>query len=302
MPRLNTPIPIDALDDPRLADYVDLRDRDLRRAEEGLFVGEQSLVVEQMLALPGVTRSVLVGAPQLDRLRALVPPDIPLYVAPMALLEKVAGFPLHRGVLAIGVRSALPASSLQDLAGPGMEPRLLLACEEIASIDNIGMLFRVAAAFGVDGVLLSPGCHDPLYRKALRVSIGHALHVPFVRAERWVDALEALRAAGIALLGAAVDDGAIDLDDLPRSRRAALIVGTEFAGLSPAVRRRCDRLVRIPMAPGVDSLNVAVAAGILLHRLRQDRASHSVEGPEGSPSPQAREDEAAGAPRGTVTT
>lgn len=267
------PIVIDDLDDPRLADYVALRDRDLHRAEEGLFVGEQFLIVEQMLGIPGLTRSVLVGEAQLARLRDRVPADVPLYVASMNLLERIAGFPLHRGVLAIGLRSALDTPSLATLAGPIEAPRLLLACEDIVSIDNIGMLFRVAAAFGVHGVLLSPRCHDPLYRKSLRVSIGHALRVPFVCAEPWPEALDALRAAEFSILGAALDDEAVDLDALPPMRRALLVVGTEFAGLSTAVRGRCDRLVRIPMAPGVDSLNVAVAAGICLHRLSRSMAA-----------------------------
>ncbi|HMN96617.1 MAG TPA: RNA methyltransferase [Phycisphaerales bacterium] len=265
-------VPIQRLDDPRLADYVGLRDRDLRRAAEGLFVGEQLLVVERMLEIAGAVRSVLVAERLVARVAPRVPPEVPLYSAPQALLEQVAGFPLHRGVLAIGSRSALPRPSLDELAsgsGTSARGRLLLACEDIVGIDNIGMLFRVAAAFAADGVLLSPRCHDPLYRKSLRVSIGHALHVPFHRAALWPEALERLRERGIAVIGAALDDGAAELDALPVPERAALVVGTEFAGISEAVRRRCDALIRIPMAPGVDSLNVAVAAGICLHRFRR---------------------------------
>jgi tRNA G18 (ribose-2'-O)-methylase SpoU len=259
---------VSSASDPRLADYVGLRDRDLLRRDEGLFVGEQLLIVQRMLSLPGVTRSVLCAENFQPRVEPRVPADIPLYVAPMELLERVAGFPVHRGVLAIGVRSAIHAPSLAELAAPLGERRVLLACEEITHADNMGALFRVAAGLGAGGILLSPTCHDPLYRRCLRVSVGLALSLPWRRATDWPGELLALRhEAGFACLGAAVRPGAPAHDTLTPPARLVLLLGTEFAGLSSAALACCDGLVRIPMERGVDSLNVAVAAGILLDRL-----------------------------------
>jgi len=261
------------LDDPALDDYRNLRDRDLHRADEGLFVGEQALIVERMLAQPACVRSVLVGEPFEARMRSIVPAGVPLMVAPMALMEAIAGFPVHRGVLAIGLRSAVPALDLDAmLARSG--PLTLLFCEEITHADNMGQLFRVAAAMGIDGVVLSPGCHDPLYRRCLRVSIGHALGVPWHRSDSWTADLCRVRDLGaVTLVGAATGDDAVILDALERPERVGVLVGTEFAGLSEGAIAACDALVRIPMASGVDSLNVAVAAAICLHRLSRGARS-----------------------------
>lgn len=255
-------------DDPRLGDYRFLRDRDLQRDPEGLFVGEQLLVVQEMLRRPGVTRSVLVDERMVHRLKGHVPDDVPVYAAPTTLMEGIVGFHVHRGVLAVGRRAAVEHPSIDRMltSRPGASTLLLL--EDIANIDNMGLLFRNAAAFGVAGVILSPRCHDPLYRRVLRVSIGHVLSVPWIRSTDWPADLECLRRRhGFALVGAAIDDRAVPLDELSPPDRSALVVGTEYAGLSEATRRACDHLVRIPMAPGVDSLNVGVAAAVCLHRL-----------------------------------
>ena len=145
----------------------------------------------------------------------------------------------------------------------------MLVVESIRNIDNIGMLFRVAAAFGVDAVVLSPDCHDPLYRKSLRVSIGHALSIPFARSDDWKSDIESLRSRfGLHLIGASVGDGSTLPDATPRAvhDRVALIMGSEFDGLGPDATATCDALVRIAMAAGVDSLNVGVAAAVLLDR------------------------------------
>ncbi|MCA9283961.1 MAG: RNA methyltransferase [Phycisphaerales bacterium] len=261
--------------DPRLADYRFLRDRDLRRGDEGLFVGEQFLVVEEMLKRPGVVRSVLVDERFLARLAPQVPEDVPLLAGSAELLERIVGFHIHRGVLAVGTRAAVESPSLDDLLErvPPPGDATLLLLEDIANIDNMGLLFRNAAAFGVDGVLLSPRCHDPLYRRVLRVSIGHVLNVPWTRSRDWPNDLRTLRERhGFTLLAAALKPGAAPLDEVERPPRVGLLVGTEFAGVSAAALACCDRPVRIPMAPGVDSLNVGVAAAVCLHRLsRADR-------------------------------
>ena len=258
---------VTSADDPRLSDYAGLRDRDLLRREEGLFVGEQILVVERMLALPGVVRSVLCAEAFRGRVAALVPPEVPLLVGSMELLQSLAGFHVHRGVLAIGVRERVPRPALAELAGSGR--RVLLACEDITHADNIGALFRVAAALGAQGVLLSPRCHDPLYRRCVRMSVGHVLSVPWRIAESWPGELAILREVhGFSCLGASLEAGARRHDEVDPPTRTVLVVGTEWAGLAPSTEALCDGLVRIPMAAGVDSLNVAVAAGILLDRLR----------------------------------
>lgn len=255
--------------DPRLAPYRAVRERDLRGdpSRAGRFVGEQRLIVERMLALPGVAESVLCLPSLAVGLAPLVPDGVPLYVAEKPVMAAVAGFPIHRGVLAIGRRPP-PGALTVDAAVPRRAgPLTVLACEDITHPDNVGMLFRVAAAFGVDAVVLSPGTHDPLYRRAVRMSIGHVLGLPWAWAPAWPRELDRLKGEwGAALVGAALED-AVPLDAAPRPERLVLVVGTESHGLSGAVRARLDAAVRIPMAPGVDSLNVAAAAAVCLHRL-----------------------------------
>jgi tRNA G18 (ribose-2'-O)-methylase SpoU len=260
-------VPVDDIDDPRLVDYRNIRDGDIR-GRPGLFVGEQALVVAQMLALPGVTKSVLVAPEKVAKLAALAGDDVPIYVAPLELLSAIAGFPVHRGILAVGHRAAFDSRSLADIVPPAGAPGCVLACEGITHVDNIGLLFRNAAAFGVSGVLLDPTCHDPLYRKAVRVSIGHVLTVPWAWSGDWLADLAELRDVHqLTLIGAALTPNAVPLDELTPSGRSTLVVGTEFGGLRPATLAHCDHVVRIPMATGVDSLNVAVAAAVCLHRL-----------------------------------
>ncbi len=255
-------------DDPRLDDYRGIRDREMRGrgGHEGLFVGEQPLIVEHMLRLPDVTRSVLVSPNWVERIAPAAPDDVPVYVAPLEIMKDLAGFNIHRGVLAVGYRDRVEGRGLDEALA--RRRVTLLLCENINNIDNIGLLFRNAAAFGVDGVMLSPRCHDPLYRKSLRVSIGHALSVPFARSRDWAADLRRLRCEhDVTIIAAATGDQAVPLDDVPRPRRVALLVGDEFEGLEDASLALCEHVVRVPMAEGVDSLNVAVAAAVCLHRL-----------------------------------
>ncbi len=266
-------IEIKEIGDPRLEDYRDIRDREVKGAGAvgGLFIAEQALVVERMLGVPGAAKSVLVSPTWLDRIQPLAPPGVAVYVAPLALMKQVAGFDIHRGVLGVGRRDAFQRADLELSRSP-KTPVTVLLCEEVSNIDNIGFLFRNAAAFGVDGVLLSPRCHDPLYRKSLRVSIGHALTVPFARSRDWERDLKRLkRDRHLTLIGAATGGDAVDLDSVPRPLRVGLIVGQEYDGLAPATLDLCDHVARIPMAEGVDSLNVAVAAAVCLHRFTTGR-------------------------------
>jgi len=267
---------IEREDDQRLDDYRDIRDRDARgeASRPGLFIGEQLQVIEKMLAVRGMTKSIVIAPRWRERLEAIaasrpIAEDIPVYVVATERIERVAGFHIHRGAVAVGRRPPDEATTL-DAAVPdrgGDGPLTLLICEDITNIDNIGGLFRDAGAFGVDAVVLSPSCHDPLYRKSIRVSIGHVLAMRWARCERWPDDLERLkREWNISLIAATTNRGANSVDAVDRPRRVGVVVGSEFAGLSETAQRACDLAARIPMAAGVDSLNVSVAAAVMLHR------------------------------------
>jgi tRNA G18 (ribose-2'-O)-methylase SpoU len=267
-------VPIERIDDPadpRIADYRDLRDAELRR-RQGLFIAESREVVHRLLVERRFrARSVLVTQPGFDGLREILEAAaarIPILLTRPEVVRAVAGFNFHRGCLAIGERGGEP--SLDEIIGP-RGPRRLLALENVTNPDNIGGLFRNAMAFGVDGVLLSAGSGDPLYRKAIRVAIGASLSIPFARAGDWPHALQRLRDTGTAVIALTPDGAAVDVAEFGATRsvpeRAALLLGAEGVGLSAATRRAAHLEVRIPMRPGVDSLNVATAAGIALHRL-----------------------------------
>ncbi len=277
------PVLIHDPNDPRLEPYRSVRDRDALGADgrPGLFVGESPLVIEAMLRAPVETLSVLASERQRDRAVALVRAAAPcragradpeILLAADDVLDSVVGFAIHRGFLAVGRRP--PERSVRE-AVPASGDALVLVVEEVNNIDNIGQLFRNAAAFGCACVLLSPSCHDPLYRKSLRVSCGHALRVPFARSADWAADLAWLRDdAGFAVVGA-TGRGACTLAEAARSlggrtpRRIAVLVGAEFAGLGDAALAACTHRARIPMAEGVDSLNVGVAAGVFLARLAE---------------------------------
>jgi tRNA G18 (ribose-2'-O)-methylase SpoU len=255
--------------DPRIASYRDARDGLLRR-REGLFLAEGRLLVRRLLAASRFSvESLLVTPPALDDLRDLLAGnDAPaVHVASAETIRAIVGFKFHRGCLALGVRGEpLAPEALMDEAGP----RTLLALEDVADPDNVGAVFRNAAALGAAGVLLSSHCADPLYRKAIRVSMGATLSLPFARASDWPAALATLRQQGYRLVALCPREEAEDIVEVaarsPRHRRLALLLGTEGAGLSGTTRAVADVEVRIPMAAGIDSLNVAAACGIALHR------------------------------------
>lgn len=284
--------PVENVDasDPRVEPYRSLRDPDLVKAGEGegWFIGEQALVLERMLATPGATISILASAKMAARAVSLREasrdPSPPILVAEDSVLESIVGFDLHRGLLALGRRPSDGRARIDAALADRSRPAALLGCEDIRNIDNIGLLFRNAAAFGVDGVLLSPECHDPLYRKSLRVSIGHALDVPFSRLGDWIGELARLRERhGVTILGAATDPKAIAIHELEAPSRFALLMGSEFPGLTERAKQACDHLVRIPMASGIDSLNVGVAAAVCLshlcgHRIEAARAETNRQG------------------------
>jgi tRNA G18 (ribose-2'-O)-methylase SpoU len=256
--------------DPRLADFRDLTAADRRPDRpggRGLVIAEGVPVVRRLLDSPYPVRAVL-GVPA--RLAALAGDlaavDAPVYRASAEVMAQTVGFHLNRGVLAAADRAPEPAA-----AGLLAGARRVLALEGVNDHENLGSLFRNAAALGVDAVLLGPRCADPLYRRSVRVSMGHVLRVPFVRAP-----LSTLRDAGLTVLALTPQPPAAPLSTVDPARpRVALLVGAEGPGLTAAALAVADRHVRIPMAAGVDSLNVATAAAIALHHLS------TVEGPPG---------------------
>lgn len=288
-------VTIDTLDDPRIADYRNLRDHELlQRADpfdpeghRGLFIAEGELVVRRLLESPYRARSLFIAANRVEPLRDVIEAlgdDVPVFVAGPKILNEVVGFNIHRGILAAGVRPR-PATLEQVLARRG--PFVIL--EDLFNHDNIGSIFRNAAALGGAGVtvLLSPRTADPLYRKALRVSTGHALLIPWIRLEDWPADLDRLRSAGVKLLAMTPGAGAREIREVAADLRAArtgggdarlgLMMGTEGPGLTEAAMQRADAKVRIDMPPGpsgepADSLNVAVAMAVALFALAPSAA------------------------------
>src|SRR4051794_28159620 len=248
-------------DDPRIADYRALTDVELRTKWEpphGLFIAEGELVLRRALRAGYPPRSYLVDAKRIGQLADL-PAGAPVYAAAPDVLEKATGFHVHRGVLASFHR--LPPRSADELLAVSRRVAIL---EDVNNHTNLGAVFRGAAALGVDGVLLSPSCADPLYRRSVRVSMGEVFAVPYARLEPWPDALGAVREAGFTLLALTPTPDALPLNELPPSARArpAVILGAEGPGLSRQVLSESDHRVVIPMRRGVDSLNVAAAAAV----------------------------------------
>jgi tRNA G18 (ribose-2'-O)-methylase SpoU len=258
-------IRIDDAGDPRLEAYRAVRERDLV-GREGLFVAEGRVVLEKAVAaIPDAIASVLVAEHRLDGLTSVLerlPAGTPIYAAGQAAMDEVVGFPIHRGILAVGRR---PDHRVDDLMARLPPAALVVALVGIANHDNMGGIFRNAAAFGADAVLLDETCCDPLYRKAIRVSVGAALTVPFARGGDAAHLLGTLEAAGFEVV-ALSPRGDIELGSLESGPRVAALFGAEGPGLPEAVLAR-TRAVRIAMAGGFDSLNVATTSGIVLHHL-----------------------------------
>jgi tRNA G18 (ribose-2'-O)-methylase SpoU len=259
-------IPIDDPADPRIADYRDVRERDLV-GRHGRFVAEGEVVLN---VLAGSRRaralSLLIAEKRVERLAALLArfdPAVPVYVASQAVIDAIAGFHLHRGILAIGERTAPPSAG--DLLAGLPARALVVGLFGIGNHDNVGGVFRNAAAFGADAVLLDAASCDPLYRKAIRVSVGASLVTPWARFDPRDDPVAMLQAAGFDVI-ALSPSGAVSLSDLGRADRVAALFGAEGPGLPPALMARA-RTVRIPMARGFDSLNVATTSGVVLHHL-----------------------------------
>ena len=255
-------------DDPRIDDYRSVSERELVRAR-GLFIAEGRLVVRRLIEERRYAlRSLLVneaGLRSLEPSLAAIGPETPIFVCAPGDFLGITGFDLHRGCLALAERP-----SPERLDPILVRARALVILEGVTNADNVGGVFRNAAAFGVDAVLLSPTCCDPLYRKAIRTSMAATLRVPFATMTDWPSALARVRASGYDILALTPREHSEDLEVfLARARpeKLALLIGSEADGLTPAAEALSDYRVRIPIRPEIDSLNLAVAAGIAMHRL-----------------------------------
>ena len=262
-PRL---LPVTDVDDPRVADYRTLRDTELRKRyenQQGVFIAEGPLPVRQLLDSPFPTRHLMVDERRLPDLEdALAGRDVDVHVVTRELLYEVASVPLHQGVLGCGDRRPVP-SAAQVVRGA----HRVLVLDAMNDHENMGVVFRTARAFGVDAVLLGPHSADPLYRRCVRVSMGHVLHVPFAPIAPLPGGYEVLAAAGLATVALSPDPRLPVLDHVETDRPLALVLGAEGSGLAADAITGADVRARIPVAPGVDSLNVSVTAGIALHAL-----------------------------------
>ena len=252
--------------------YRDLRDRDLRR--EGLLVAEGRWLVERLLASGWEVLSVLCAPRFAGHFQELASGRCPVLTADEEQLARLAGFPFHRGVLAAARRPAFPSLAAW-LQGGTVSTRYsgggtLVLCPRLTGEYNLGSIVRSAAALGADALAVGPSCCDPLSRRALKVSMGAAFRLPLLELEEEAVDLELLRAAGYRLAGASPAPEALPLASWRRDGPVALVLGEEAEGLPEPWASGCDLLLRIPMRAGVDSLNVSVAAGILLYALEKD--------------------------------
>lgn len=249
--------------DPRLSDYTDLTDVALRRRREpaeGLYMAESSTVIRRALAAGHTPRSFLMAPRWLTDLADVIDTwDVPTYVGSEEVLERLTGFHLHRGALAAMHRPELAA--VADVVASGRRVAIL---EDVVDHTNVGAAFRSAAALGVDAVLVTPRCADPFYRRSVRVSMGTVFQVPWTRIEPWPGGVEQLRALGFTVAALALTDDAVPLEAIEADppERLAWVLGTEGDGLSRGAIESADLVVQIPMAGGVDSLNVAAAAAV----------------------------------------
>lgn len=264
------PVRIDDPADPRIAGFVSIRERDLT-GRDGRFIAEGTVVLRMLGSRPTRANGFACEAILLleNRLAGLADvlsafgDDVPVYVASAAVFDAVAGFNMHRGVLALGRKPAAEAG--MALLGRLSETSLVLAGCGLSNHDNVGSIFRNAAAFGADAVFLDETSCDPLYRKAIRVSVGSVLSVPFSRGLGAQAMLEGLAAEGFEIWGLS-PRGTISVAAIPAARRIALVLGTEGEGLPQSILSRF-RTARIPQRPGLDSLNVATASGIALYQI-----------------------------------
>lgn len=257
-------IEIDDLADPRLVDFAHRTDVALKKTGGGIYIAESALVLERALRAGHTVRSVLALGGTVDEAAGLVGPDVPVFSGPGELLAELTGYILHRGLIASMERPPLPAPS--ELLATAKRVVIL---ENVADPTNVGAIFRSVAAIGADAVLVTPRCSDPFYRRAIRVSMGTVLQVPWTRVGDWPSTRELLAASGFHIAALALTDDSVDLREFAATapEKVALVLGAEGDGLTPEALAAADTVVRIPMAHGIDSLNVAATAAVAMWAL-----------------------------------
>lgn len=259
-------LPVVDADDPRLGDYRALKDSHLRKRYEhelGVFIAEGPNVVRELLASDYVTKSLLLSPERVDDLTDdLDELDAEVFVADRDVIREVVRFDLHQGAIGCGFRRAP-----RDAAALAHGARRVAVLEEMNDHENMGVVFRSARALGIDAVLLGPRSADPLYRRCVRVSMGHVLQVPHAGIGELPDAFGLLRAAGLTTVALVTDEDAVPIGEVDHDRGLAIVLGAEGPGLSPETVAAADVRARIPMPGPVDSLNVSVAASIAFHAL-----------------------------------
>jgi tRNA G18 (ribose-2'-O)-methylase SpoU len=261
---MSNPQGIASLDDPRVAAYRNLKDRELAR-EGGRFIAEGEYVVRRLLASDFPTESVLLSERRVEEIAPLAPPDVPVYVASDEVMHQVIGFKFHSGVIACGRRKSNPSlEKVLDRFGPVT----LMILPETANAENLGALVRIAAGFGANGLVLGERSCDPFWRQSIRVSMGTVFTLPIVRSEDLRRDLVRLREEfGLELMATVLDADAEPLGEVRRGERIGVLFGNEAQGLGRVWVEVCDRRITIPMKLGTDSLNVAVAAGVVMWEL-----------------------------------
>ena len=256
-------VPVHSIDDPRLAYYRDLNERNLTR-HSGRFIAEGEKVVQRLIRSQFEVASILAEPSYAERYEGQVAAHVPIFVAAKELVQQTVGFHFHRGIVACGRRQ--PMTSVQPIAVRLGAPRAtVVVCPDVQDPTNLGSIIRTAAAFGCAAILLGRGCADPFSRRVLRVSMGAALDLPVVESQDLTNDLSMLRDARYTTVAAVIDPSAERLARAKRENGLALLLGSEGHGLADEWLRLADRRVTIPMRLGIDSLNVAVAAAVLLY-------------------------------------
>lgn len=261
---------VESLADPRLADFSHRTDVALKKASgqaarTGLYIAESLIVLQRAIAAGHEPRAVLaLGTSVDDALEAIGEREIPVFSGPPSMLEELTGYVLHRGLIASMHRPVLP--SVDSLLASA---RRVVILENVADPTNVGAIFRSVGAIGADAVLVTPRCSDPLYRRAIRVSMGTVLQVPWTRVPDWASARASLTAAGFHIAALALTDNAVSLREFAarQPERLALVLGAEGDGLTAEALEAADTIVQIPMKHGIDSLNVAAASAVAMWAL-----------------------------------
>ncbi|SFI08126.1 TrmH family RNA methyltransferase [Planctomicrobium piriforme] len=260
-------VPIETLDDPQLDPYRQLKRSNLTRWS-GLFIAEGVRLVERLLESDFEIVSILTAESHLRRLPAKVIEQLPVFVAPLAVVEQLVGFNFHNGMLACGRRKESPR--VDEWLTSGDQPRLIVGCPHTADPDNLGTIIRISAALGADGVLVGSASADPFSRRTLRISMGNAFLLPLRETTAFADDLVRMQKEfGYSVFASLLDDAAVPLSQATRPKRMVLLLGNESDGLDTVLTNIADQKIVIPMADKIDSLNVGIAAGIMLHHFTQ---------------------------------